>query len=158
MAETSAHKVARVILHIAHERGVAVSNLKLQKLLYYSQAWYLAILNKPLFQERIEAWVHGPVVPPVFGVYKEFRWNSLPDPGETVIEEGDPSWPIMPHLAEVMDAYAGLTGTQLESLTHAEEPWKNARNGMPQDVPSNAVISHQSMTDFYARMRRQQLG
>jgi uncharacterized phage-associated protein len=156
MAETSAHKVARVILHLAHERKLEITNLKLQKLLYYCQAWYLAIMKKPFFHERIEAWVHGPAVPPVFGTYKEFRWNPVPDPGETVIEDGDPSWPVMNHIAEVMDAYANLTGPQLETLTHAEDPWKNARNGMPQDAPSNAIISHQSMIDYYgAKVRRQ---
>lgn len=155
MAETSAHKVARVILHVAHERGLPITNLKLQKLLYYSQAWYLAILNKPLFHERIEAWVHGPVVPPVFGEYKACRWHPLSDPGETTIEEGDPAWPIRAHIAEVMDAYANLTGPDLESLTHREDPWKKARNGIAQDASSNAIITHQSMIEFYGEVRRQ---
>jgi uncharacterized phage-associated protein len=150
MAETSALKVAKVILHVAAERNISITNLKLQKLLYYSQAWHLAILKKPLFHERIEAWVHGPVVPVVFGIYKASRWNPLSDPGETIIEEGDPAWPIRNHISEVMDAYASLTGPQLEALTHEENPWKSARNGIAQDAPSTAVISHASMMEFYS--------
>ena len=156
MAETSAFKVAAVILHLAHERSLEITNLKLQKLLYYSQAWYLAILKKPLFHERIEAWVHGPVVPPVFGIYKEYRWKPLPDPGETPIEKGDPAWPITNHLTEVMDAYGQLTGPQLESLTHSEEPWKIARNGIPADASSSAIITTDSMLKFYGPQVRQQ--
>jgi uncharacterized phage-associated protein len=154
MAETSAFKVAKVILHLAGERNISITNLKLQKLLYYSQAWHLAILKKPLFNERIEAWVHGPVVPQVFGTYKAFRWNPLTDPGECTIEEGDPAWPILNHLVEVMDAYANLTGPQLEALTHMEDPWKRARNGIAQDAASTAVISHASMMEFYGAQIR----
>lgn len=152
MAETSAFKVAKVILRLAADRGIPISNLKLQKLLYYSQAWYLAILEKPLFHERIEAWVHGPVVPPVFGTYKSNRWNPLPDPGKDVlgeIETGDPAWPVINHLTEVMDAYSSFTGVQLESLTHAEDPWKNARNGIAPDTPSTTIITHDSMMKYY---------
>lgn len=141
--------VARVILHLAHERKIDVTNLKLQKLLYYCQAWHLAMFQRPLFYERIEAWVHGPVVPPVFGEYKKFRWEPLPDPGETVINDGDPSWPVMRHVSEVMDVYSSFTGAQLEALTHQEDPWKHARNGLAPDAPSSAIISCQSMIDFY---------
>jgi uncharacterized phage-associated protein len=157
MAETSAFTVAKVILHLAGKRNISITNLKLQKLLYYSQAWYLAILKKPLFHERIEAWIHGPVIPPVFGEYKSFRWNPLTDPGETFIEDGDPAWPIMNHLGEVMDAYADLSGPQLEALTHEENPWKDARRGLAQDAPSTAVISHASMRDFYSTKIRTQV-
>lgn len=149
MAETSAHRVAKLILNLAHTRGVEMTNLKLQKLLYYSQAWHLAILRKPLFSERIEAWVHGPAVPAVFGAYKQFRWNPIPDPGLVTIEAGDSRWPIEHHVVEVLDAYAALSGPELERLTHREDPWKLARLGLPADMPSHNVISPQSMIDFY---------
>lgn len=150
MHETSAFRVARFILQLAKEQEITISNLKLQKLLYYSQAWYLAILSKPLFHERIEAWVHGPVVPPVFGEYKQFRWSSLPYPEEPVeIENGDPSRSIANHVREVVKIYGSFSGPQLESLTHQEDPWKIARNNFPPDAPSSAIITHQSMVDFF---------
>jgi len=153
MHETSAFRVARFILQLAQEQKIAVSNLKLQKLLYYSQAWYLAILGKPLFHERIEAWVHGPVVPPVFGEYKQFRWNPLPYPeGVVEIEAGDPARSITKHVSEVVKVYGALSGPQLELLTHQEDPWKIARNNLPPDAASSVVITHQSMIDYYGPM------
>ena len=150
MAETCARYLADYILCCAHERGLEVTNLKLQKLLYYCQAWHLAILDKPLFSERLEAWVHGPVVPPVFGAFKEHRWNQIPVvDSEPRIETGDSRWPIDRHVAEVLDAYGDFTGPQLEALTHREAPWRIARAETPADQPSSAVISHQSMIDFF---------
>ena len=61
MAEVSARQVAQFMISFSHEHGDPISNLKLQKLLYYAQAWFLALQDKPLFDERIEAWAHGPV-------------------------------------------------------------------------------------------------
>jgi uncharacterized phage-associated protein len=55
-----------------------IDNLKLQKLLYYTQAWHLAIFGTPILAEQIEAWVHGPVIPDVFRLYRDCRWNSIP--------------------------------------------------------------------------------
>ncbi len=153
MAEISAHDAARVILHIAHSSGKDVTNLKLQKLLYYCQGWYLAIMKQPLFREDIEAWVHGPVVPSVFRSYKSFRWKSLPDPGPSEIGEVNDAWPAKDCIAEVLDAYIELTGPQLESLTHSEGPWKQARAGLAQDAPSTAVITHESMREFFSSER-----
>jgi uncharacterized phage-associated protein len=105
MAETTARRVAEYILFTAHERSIEMTNLKLQKLLYYCQAWYLAFLGKPLFGERIEAWIHGPVVPPVFGSFKEHRWNVIPFHGpEPEIEDGDPGRAIKDHIRDVLNA------------------------------------------------------
>ena len=67
MKEPSAQQIADYLIAFSHSVGDPISNLKLQKLLYYAQAWYLALHNEPLFPESIEAWVHGPAVPPVYG-------------------------------------------------------------------------------------------
>ena len=150
MSETTAPKLAKYILYAANQRGIQMTNLKLQKLLYYCQAWHLAITESELFPERIEAWVHGPVVPPVFRMFKEYRWNNLPLPSEEPeIEYGEPSCPIRDHVAEVLDAYAHLSGYQLEALTHHESPWLSARNGIAPDAPSTARITNESMKEYY---------
>jgi uncharacterized phage-associated protein len=150
MAETTARRVADLILSLANRRGMEMTNLKLQKLLYYAQAWHLAVLDKPLFPERIEAWIHGPVVPPVFGDFKHYRWNPIDStPADVAIEAGDPRWPISECVREVLDAYGGFSGPQLEAMTHQEDPWKEARKGIPSDTPSTSVISHEAMIRFY---------
>jgi uncharacterized phage-associated protein len=72
------NQVADSIIALCHDRGIELTNLKLQKLVYYVQAWKLAIDHEPLFPDDIEAWVHGPVVPQVFRRFKALRWDPLP--------------------------------------------------------------------------------
>ena len=146
MTEITASKVARYILAEAHRHGIAITNLKLQKLLYYCQGWHLAFEGEVFFQDRIEAWIHGPVVPPVFREYKEHRWNPIPPP-QCAID-------LLPsqtsdHIDQVMDAYGALTGPQLEALTHREAPWLDARGGIPMDQPSTAPIPIESMMRYF---------
>ena len=66
MAISNAQDVANFFIGRFQEAQDPVTNLKLQKLLYYAQGWYLAFFDEPLFDERIEAWLHGPVVPPIY--------------------------------------------------------------------------------------------
>lgn len=123
----------------------AISNLKLQKLLYYSQAWHLVFYDKALFDDKIEAWVHGPVVRSVFGEYKIHRWNPIPNPGKK------PDFPkeIQEHLSEVIRVYGKFDAVSLERLTHQEDPWRDARKGLAPDEPSTRVITHEAMKKFH---------
>jgi uncharacterized phage-associated protein len=151
MAEMTALKLAKYIIRFAHDCGEPISNLKLQKLLYYCQAWYLARYGRPLFGERIEAWVHGPAVPPVYGSFKGWAWQPIgDDPGRVQL----PSKEVRDHVDEILTKYGPLTPIHLEQLTHREEPWKAARVGLADDEPSSHVISHASMRDFYRRQLR----
>jgi uncharacterized phage-associated protein len=145
MAGTTARLVADFVISFAQEHGDPVSNLKLQKLLYYAQAWHLAIFDRPLFDERIEAWVHGPAVPPVYGDFKQWTWQPI----GIEIAAPDLGHEISDHLNEIMDVYGELSAYQLEKLTHSEDPWRNARGGIPPDGPSNAIIPHEEMKQYY---------
>ena len=128
-----------------NSKSQQIDNLKLQKLLYYTQAWHLAIFGTPIITDQIEAWVHGPVVPEVFRMYSDFRWKSIP----VTSSNGQLSPGLGKHLTEVLTAYAGFTGWQLERLTHSERPWQEARGVLPPDAPSHAVITHPSMKEYY---------
>jgi uncharacterized phage-associated protein len=140
----SAKHIALCLVNLSYEKNDPVSNLKLQKLLYYSQAWHLAFLKKPLFNEEIEAWVHGPVVPEVFRTYRDNRWARIPKREEFDFPE------VRGHLEEVWRVYGGLTAYDLERLTHSEDPWKNARAGLAPDASSHVVISKDSMRNYYS--------
>jgi uncharacterized phage-associated protein len=144
---TTARQVSDYFIVVSHEVGDPISNLKLQKLLYYAQAWFLAFYDKPLFDENIEAWVHGPVVPPVYGQLKVsgLAWQPIMwAPDKPVFPES-----IEEHLIEVMERYGRFNAYQLELLTHSENPWRDARKGIPSDEYSNAIIPREAMRDFY---------
>jgi uncharacterized phage-associated protein len=137
--------IADYFIWLANETGSYVSNLKLQKLLYYAQAWYLAIYGKPLFDEDFEAWIHGPVIPTLYDHYQNFGWKPIFQDVEapTFSEE------IQDFLEELSEVYFGRDGFELEQMTHIEEPWIQARGNISLDEPSNAIISKESMREYF---------
>jgi uncharacterized phage-associated protein len=145
MSTSCASDVAKYFIYTAQEAGDPLTNLKLQKLLYYAQGWHLALFGDALFDERIEAWPHGPVVPPVYGLYKSYRWNAIIE--ETLSPVLDEH--VTKHLEDVMDTYGVHNGYFLESLTHQEAPWIDARGSISPTAPSNSVISPESMKAYF---------
>lgn len=136
---------------ISQESGDTMSPLKLQKLVYYAQAWHLTIFKKPLFEEKIEAWVHGPVIPSIYERFKATPIHSNIDIPNSGVEaaEFEPETNII--LKEVSAIYGEHSASYLEDLTHQEDPWINARNGVPLYAKSNNEITPQSMIEFYSQ-------
>lgn len=134
------------------ESGDTISNLKLQKLLYYAQGFHLALTNgQPLFQERIEAWRHGPVAPRVYAQYARHRGNSIPIP-----EGFDPATipaDVREILDEVYEVYGQYSAWRLREMTHEEAPWQDAWD----PDSGSEEISHDAMRAFFARQLIDQL-
>ena len=82
-----------------------MTHKKLQKLCYYAQAWHLALLNEPLFNENVEAWIHGPVIPALYAKYADYGWSDIPT------RESSAQFPA--NTAQVL----GRSGTLIEDLT-----------------------------------------
>ncbi|WP_013322367.1 Panacea domain-containing protein [Gloeothece verrucosa] len=142
----SCYKIAQFFIRYAHEAGSLLTNLKLQKLVYYAQAWHLAIHGSPLFEEDFEAWVHGPVIPELYQKYKQYKWNPISeDVDKPVLSEE-----LEEFLEEVIDVYFSYDAYELERMTHCEAPWIEARGAIPIDEPSNAIITKESMKTYYA--------
>ena len=148
MSTVTANTVADFFLHFAHEHGDCLTNLKLQKLVYYAQAWHLALKKKPLFADSIEAWIHGPVVPSLYRRFKSNKWNPISD---------NPKKPALltateKLLEEVLQVFGGYSAWQLECMTHQEAPWRNARKGLADDQNGDREIPHDEMRDFYRKL------
>jgi uncharacterized phage-associated protein len=136
--------IAEYFIWIANETGSFISNLKLQKLVYYAQAWHIALHDNPLFEEDFEAWVHGPVIPSLYQKYESFRWQPI---SEAVAPELPDD--ISQFLDEVAEEYFACDTYELEQMTHAEDPWNWARGDLASDEPSNEVIKKEWMKEFY---------
>jgi uncharacterized phage-associated protein len=148
MGVTTANHVADYFLDFCHQHGDVLTNLKLQKLVYYAQAWHLALKNKPLFDERIEAWVHGPVVPPLYGRFKKYGWEPITaQVTPPVFKNGTAKF-----FEEIFSVYGGYSAWDLERMTHQESPWKKARGSMAPDEESHNQIAHADMRDFYRKL------
>jgi len=145
MSTVTADQVARFFVKTANESGDVITNLELQKLVYYAQAWHLALYERPLFDDAIEAWVHGPVVRSLYSKYKGFGAGPIV---KQVHSLSIPSR-VERHLQDVLLAYGHLSAFQLEHLTHSEQPWRSARGDLPPDVNANHVISRKDMTEYF---------
>lgn len=148
--------IADYFIALSNETQNLITNLKLQKLMYYAQAWHLAITEDRLFDEEFQAWVHGPVLAKLYNDYKSFKWNPIQreDLSEGIsaqIREKINDEETLEILDDVVDEYFGLSAYELERLTHLEEPWLKARNGIPKDTPSNAIIKDEWIIDYYKR-------
>ncbi|EDX86743.1 hypothetical protein S7335_4449 [Synechococcus sp. PCC 7335] len=140
----SCFDIADYFIWLANETGSFISNLKLQKLVYYAQAWHIALYDDPLFAEDFQAWVHGPVIPSLYQKYKTFGWQPI-------LEDADPKLPedVFQFLDEVAEEYFACDAYELEQMTHAEAPWDWARGDLPSDASSNEVIKKEWMKEYY---------
>lgn len=142
----SVFDVAKYIL----EKTGQMTAMKLQKLVYYSQAWSLVWDEEPIFNERIEAWANGPVCP---DLYKEHRGMFHVNPSS--IFYGDSS-NLTKKQTETIDSileyYGSKTSQWLSDLTHKEEPWKNARIGYEPGEICSEEISQASMAEYYGSL------
>ncbi|EOV0884366.1 Panacea domain-containing protein [Pseudomonas aeruginosa] len=119
------------------EAGDLVSNLKLQKLVYYAQGFHLAVYDEPLFTDSIEAWTHGPVVPNVYHHYKQFGSGSIPAPIDFNLEAFSPEQVEL--LNEVQQIYGQYSAWRLREMTHEEAPWRNnyQARAMSREIPAD---------------------
>ncbi len=134
-------------VHKDEDYGEYITPLKLQKLLYYAQSWYLVYYDKPLFEEKILAWVHGPVVEEVYQKYKNKKWENLP------VENLDSSFDkdTKDYLESVYRHYGGYRAKELEEMTHKEDPWVQARKGISPELSCDEEIDIQTMKKFYGQ-------
>lgn len=134
---------------VDRDAGDSITHLKLQKLLYYAQAWTLVLLGEPIFKENIEAWAHGPVVPSVYECYSSYGYREIPKPENCPFI--DQKYEEV--LEEVMQTYGIYQAKYLEQLTHSEKPWKEARNGIAPEARCDNIISLDTMKEFYKEMQ-----
>lgn len=145
--------VARYLVYDTAKTGDCITNLKLQKVLYYAQGWHLALYDESLYSDQLQAWVRGPVQPGVYGYYR-YEQNAGRQAWEPLVPPDDDDVPKLPkrareHLGEIWEVFGKFTVHELEDMTHAEPPWQNARIDVPPDERSNNVISLDDMRDYF---------
>lgn len=144
MSEGNSVSVHDVAAYILAHTGV-ITTMKLQKLVYYCQAWSLVWDEEPLFPETIEAWANGPVVPSLYaahrGMYKVSSWTY---------GEAEKLSPTQRETVDgVLDFYGDKPSHWLSNLTHKESPWRDARGCMPDGVRGSNEITPASMFEYY---------
>jgi uncharacterized phage-associated protein len=150
MARTSsAADVGQFILSCG---GGPMEQMKLQKLLYYCQAWSLVWDGTPIFHDRIEAWANGPVVPSVWAAHRyQFIIDDLG--GDAALLDDDNRKCIR----AVLRNYGNKSSAVLTALTHSEDPWKRARGRAASGDASSTEITAESMRVYYSQLESHSL-
>lgn len=143
-----------VIFRLTGEGDSALSHLKLQKILYYIQSWHLALENEPMFDGKFQAWIHGPVNRDIYNRFKDtkYMYSSI---DMSDLKDVDMSFSTLTeanklHVNSVLEVYAPFSDTQLEDMTHRENPWIEARQGYEPHQRCEQEINEQTMRDYYA--------
>lgn len=147
---TVSEKMLQVIALIFNELE-EVTPLMLQKLLYFVQGIYSARYGEPIFTEDCEAWIHGPVYSEVYTLFRDFKYNPIEDARFSILKKTDST--LTDNEKEVIEQVINTFGVYgakvLEKITHNEEPWKNARKGYGDHIPSNELITKESIRLYY---------
>lgn len=140
----SALDVAAYIL----DKKNAMSTMKLQKLVYYSQAWSLVWDEKPLFKEDIEAWANGPVVRALFNYHRgQFTISSVLTGNPDLLNKDQRET-----IDAVLEFYGNKSSQWLSDLTHMEDPWKITRSGIPEFQRGDRIISLETLAEYYGSL------
>lgn len=143
----TADNVAKYLIYLGSQAFVGdeqeregITNLKLQKVLYFAQAYYLAKLGRPLFSDKIEAWEYGPVVPNVYRKYKMHKSNPIIfEEDKSSLTEEDKQV-----IQKIWNTFGGYSASRLVGITHAHTPWKDAYQ------TSSKIISRKALKKYYA--------
>lgn len=144
-----AEDIARYLLLLACEEQEAepITHLRLQKLLYYAQGWALAMTDRPLFDEVIEGWVFGPVVPSVHRKFAAFGQAGIP--ATEACHSPLLTTDQLTLVESVWENYKSFSAIGLMKRTHSELPWINSRKGLGPRERGDAPIDPEDMKQFF---------
>ncbi len=148
-------KMLRVIAYV-FEKLEEVTPLMLQKLLYFIQGIYSALYGKPIFMEDCRAWIHGPVYPEVYELFRDFKYNPIDDARFALLEgTADALTEDEKKVIDlVVNTFGMYSGKVLERITHNEAPWKEARKGYGDSIPSSELLPKKCIMNYYIAVNK----
>lgn len=135
--------IAAYIIQLSKDIGEPLTNMKLQKLVYYSFVWYAVEKGKPLFKEPIYAWKYGPAILSVYKAYQEYGADVVKETKSGNLEALDDFTKAI--IEDVFNVYGNKTAIELMNLTHSEAPWRDTFD--PKD--QNTIIPFELILEFY---------
>ena len=130
-----------------------LNTVKLQKLMYYAQAWSLVWDDEPLFNERIEAWLNGPIIPELYNLHRgqfSLTAEELPKGNENNLTKHQKN-----SINIVLKDYGDKSTQWLCDLSHLEDPWKEARKGLLPAERGNHEITLAAIAEYYSSILSQ---
>ncbi|MGL5417819.1 MAG: type II TA system antitoxin MqsA family protein [Clostridium sp.] len=128
-----------------------VTQLALQKMLYYVQGFSYCFLGNFMFEEDCEAWVHGPVYRDIYIKYKEYRYDPIKIHNEEKVLELDFSEKVI--IDSIIKSFGCYSGKVLERFTHEEKPWREARSDLREEEPSEKIIKKELIGTYFEEIK-----
>ncbi len=154
--------VANKILDKADERGFEVSNLALNKILFFAHGWHLGVFDGPLVSTNFEAWEHGPVSRDVYHAFKSHTDSPITsrakmlnfETEEWEVADAELTDELLEFLDRIVDFYGQMTGTKLRAMTHEPgTPWDQVwHSGKIVDI--HMKISDDLTKDYFRSIRQ----
>lgn len=148
----------KMLMSIAYifERMQEVTPLALQKILYFVQGIYTVLYSHPLFEDNCVAWQHGPVYEKVYFLFRDFKYNPIEDnrfamfsgKAQKLSEDEKKTIDL------VIGTFGKYSGKVLETITHNEDPWKEAREGYEADEPSKVTIEKEEIMSYFKKVSK----
>ncbi|WP_284928633.1 Panacea domain-containing protein [Candidatus Phytoplasma sp. AldY-WA1] len=143
--------IANYLIEKAHQENQEINNTRLQKLLYYAQAYYLVNNNKqPLFEEPIEAWDYGPVIPDLYFEFRKFVFNKIVKSSKAT--NNQLSIKQKETLNFVLYKYKNKSTNELSKQIHEEDPWQDRFENF--DFTLNRITNDDLYNYFYKKMKK----
>jgi uncharacterized phage-associated protein len=136
--------IAKLIIQGQYENGRLVTNLSLQKLLFYCHAYHLAFTNLPLIDEDFEAWTYGPVAPNVYKYYSKYKDKPIDVEEFDIDNIQGLTTKNLNIISLVLSKYGDFGAMQLVNMTHQDLPWQEHYN-----ANKKAIIPNDKIRDFY---------
>lgn len=150
--------VCRYVINYSNDKDYDISNLKLQKLLYFIQAYFLINKNETCFNETIEVWDFGPVIPKAYSEYKQYGGGHIPSISSYIEMDSDNIWNVhrvkynnniisnadKKMINDVINQFAEYTATDLTSLSQNQAPWNNIY-----EPYTNNEITKESIKEYF---------
>jgi uncharacterized phage-associated protein len=149
--------IANFFLDLAASKGISLTPMKLQKLVYYAHGWFAGYTGQPLINESVEAWQYGPVIPSLYHEFKGYGSGPVKrkatdlatDSDEFEIREVPPPQDagIRSFLEKIWASYGGYSAVQLSEMTHAADgpwdiTWKECAGMRGTDIPFDRIQAH----------------
>lgn len=150
--------VANAFLYIASEEDRSLTNMHLQKLIYFAHGYYMAIMNEPLIEETIEAWKHGPVIRGLYHDLKGYGGDAIDSYFKSISTSGAPTIRIvnesdLQFLRSVYDALREYGARELSQLTHAaDSPWRAVYDGRNTSKSESPEIGRDEITSYFQKL------
>lgn len=146
--------LAEYIIMDCNRKKIPISNMKLQKIVFYCQAYHIAYYGETLIDGHFEAWKHGAVLPSLYREYKVYKSDNILIYDEQRFHDLKNQFNeyLLSFLSKILTIFGEMSPSEIRRKNHSELPWLEARRGYAPNENCHEVINENTMYSFYSSL------